>query len=79
MSEPRRYKAVYANEWVQPVKENYGLACCDCGLVHKLDFRVKNGRIQFRARRDNRATSQLRRRSEYASRVASKPVQNAQD
>ena len=37
--------------WVQPVMKGYLLACCDCGLVHRLDFRIHNGRIQFRAQR----------------------------
>ncbi len=27
-------------EWVQPVPRGYLLKCCDCGLVHRLDFRV---------------------------------------
>ena len=27
-------------EWVQPVKTGYLMECCDCGLVHRLDFRV---------------------------------------
>lgn len=37
------------------------MACCDCGLVHDMDFRIVEGKIQFRARRNNRATGQLRR------------------
>jgi hypothetical protein len=44
-------------EWVQPVLRGYKLACCDCGLVHRMDFRVSGGRIQFRADRDPRATA----------------------
>lgn len=48
-------------EWVQPVERGYRMSCCDCGLVHVLDFRVEDGRSQFRARRDNRATGQVRR------------------
>jgi hypothetical protein len=48
-------------EWVQPVEHGYKMACCDCGLVHKIDFRVENGRVQFRVVRDNRATGQIRR------------------
>lgn len=59
------YRAVEDGAWVQPVRRNYGMACCDCGLVHRLDFRIKDGRVQLRARRDNRATAQLRRRAEY--------------
>ena len=48
-------------DWVQPVKEGYKMACCDCKLVHVLDFRIEEDRVQFRVRRDNRSTSQLRR------------------
>mgnify|MGYP001248558132 CR=1 FL=1 len=49
-----RYKKVKDGEWVQPVRKGYNLKCCDCGLVHVIDFRlVKNikgsARIQFRA------------------------------
>lgn len=45
------------NEWVQPVRKGYKLACCDCGLVHEMDFRIHKGRVQFRARRHNKATA----------------------
>ncbi|MBW2081585.1 MAG: hypothetical protein JRI39_00525 [Deltaproteobacteria bacterium] len=56
-----RYKDVRVGEWVQPVEHGYKLACCDCGLVHKVDFRIHEGRIQFRMFRDARATGQVRR------------------
>ncbi|GAG45807.1 unnamed protein product, partial [marine sediment metagenome] len=29
--------------------KGYRLKCCDCGLVHKFDFRIKKGTVQFRA------------------------------
>lgn len=63
-----RHKRMMANEdgwtdWVQPILKGYKLACCDCGLVHELEFDVEDGRPIFRARRDNRATGQVRRRS----------------
>lgn len=48
-------------EWVQPVRKGYKLACCDCGLVHTLDFRVHGGRAQFRVFRNNRSTAMMRR------------------
>ena len=38
-----------AGEWVQPITEGYRMACCDCGLVHLMDFRIHEGKIQFRA------------------------------
>ena len=63
-----RYKQPEAGEWVQPTPEGYKFACCDCGLVHRLDFRVvrlprvpHEYRVQFRAFRDNRATAAVRR------------------
>jgi len=56
------YERPDEGEWVQPVFENYKMACCDCGLVHRMNFRVKGGRPQFQVFRDNRATGQVRRR-----------------
>ena len=55
-----RYKQVSHNEWQQPARRNYKMACCDCGLVHLVDFRIKGGRIQLRARRAVRHTAALR-------------------
>jgi hypothetical protein len=58
----KQYPKVEAGEWVQPVRKGYKMACCDCGLVHALNFRIRKGRVQIQAFRDNRATGQLRRR-----------------
>ncbi len=57
----RRYREEAAGKWIQPVRRDYKMACCDCGLVHTMEFRVYNTRMQFRAWRDNRATGQIRR------------------
>jgi hypothetical protein len=57
-------------EWIQPIRRGYKMACCDCGLVHVIDFRMRKGQIQFRARRDNRATGQRRR---YKNRFSKEP------
>lgn len=50
-----------AGEWVQPVRRGYKLACCDCGLVHTLNFRIYRGRVQFQAFRHERSTALMRR------------------
>lgn len=60
-------KQVYDGEWIAPVRKNYEMECCDCGLVHRLDFRLipwRNGgkRIIFRAFRDKRKTAATRRK-----------------
>lgn len=48
-------------DWIHPL-EGYKMACCDCGLVHDMEFEVDDqGRIIFRARRNTRSTGQMRR------------------
>jgi len=37
-----------------------------CGLIHRLDFRVVDGKVEFRTRRDDRATSAARRNFKFA-------------
>jgi hypothetical protein len=36
---------------------NFRKQCCGCGLIHRLDFRLVDRPIEFRTRRDNRATA----------------------
>lgn len=48
------YHKVADGDWVQPRRKNYYLRCCDCGLSHRLNFRIKNGKIQFQAFRINK-------------------------
>lgn len=69
-----RYYSPKKWEWVQPIKRGYKMRCCDCGLVHTMNFRVvvqvvlKSGQIrhkvQFQAARNNRATAAVRRNFE---------------
>lgn len=55
------YEEPAEGEWVQPVTKGYKMCCCDCGLVHTMDFRVRDGRVQFRVFRNNRSTAMVRR------------------
>ena len=50
------------SRWVQPVRRGYLLACCDCGLVHRMNFRINGGRTQFRAQRAWSYTNRERKR-----------------
>lgn len=34
------YEQPQSGEWINPKLDGYKLACCDCGLVHKVDFRI---------------------------------------
>lgn len=93
MSKTPRIKTKYeepkAGEWIQPIRKGYSMACCDCGLVHTLDFRIKDGRVQFRVFRNNRKTAAMRRdasgnlpsgeRIRHASKKSLKIIQDACD
>jgi hypothetical protein len=56
------YPRMKNGEWVKPKKRSYKMACCDCGLVHRMDFIVSGRKVIFRMFRDNRATAAMRRR-----------------
>jgi hypothetical protein len=64
MSKP--YKHVRDGEWVTPHRRGNSIACCDCGLVHTMDFRLVKDRrghtIQLRVVRNKRATAAMRRK-----------------
>lgn len=57
--------AVKEGEWVQPVRRGYRMECCDCGLVHRLNFHLVKTRggtfIKFQAFRDEPATAAARK------------------
>src|SRR4051794_26884795 len=66
MTQYRQEKAI-DGRWsrdIQPVmreEKPFKLACCDCGLVHDVEFWVEGGNVMMRFARDNRATGQKRR------------------
>lgn len=52
--------------WIRPKRRGYKLCCCDCGLIHDTQFRLRpspnGGRyIEYRAKRNNGATTAQRR------------------
>lgn len=59
----RDYKKIKDGALVTPKLKGYKMGCCDCGLVHRIDFEVTpKGRVKFRAYRDQIATKKLRKR-----------------
>lgn len=53
--------------WELPVHDGYRLACCTCGLVHRVNFRVQKRMVEMQFRIDNRATSAMRRGKRFAA------------
>lgn len=57
-----KYPYAKVNEWFS-LPKTWHVACCDCGLIHKMEFRVNPDTAIFEVRvnRNNRATAQRRR------------------
>jgi hypothetical protein len=57
------------SEWVQPIMNGYMMKCCDCGLVHEMQFRAlkqvseTNARGEWKAEpvKDGRVEFRVRR------------------
>lgn len=54
--------------WKTPNAKKYLLGCCDCGLVHEMQFRVHKGDIQYRCRRANGYTRAMRKAFKHEKR-----------
>lgn len=67
MSRSSRAYPPVGDDFFAPVTEGFRLACCDCGLVHNIDFRINDeGEIEVRFERNNRATAARRREMDKA-------------
>ena len=55
------YYQVSDGEWIEIPMRNLMDQCCDCGLIHRMNFRINaKGRIEMQAFRDARATNGAR-------------------
>lgn len=59
----KKLKPAKDGEWLQPIKRGYLMGCCDCGLVHRMNFRIVNDRVQFQAFRANGHTKAQRKKN----------------
>jgi hypothetical protein len=41
------------DEWITIAWTGQHEECCDCGLKHRIDYRVVDGKLQFRGKRIN--------------------------
>lgn len=54
------------SRWVNPILNGYMMGCCDCGLVHEMEFRAfKRGKV----RKDGSYKLTVLRPSEYGVRL----------
>jgi hypothetical protein len=55
-----KYTQAYDGEWMRPIRRRQYIRCCDCGLTHRLEFRVRGRHVEFRAYRLRRRTGRPR-------------------
>ncbi len=54
------YHHLTDGEWFRPPMKGFREQCCDCQLIHRVNFRIKDGRVEFQAFRDGCATGGAR-------------------
>lgn len=64
-----RYETLRDGKWVNTPARRYRIGCCDCGLVHDVEFRMvvtADGQFQLqrRLRRNKRQSAIARRQLE---------------
>lgn len=53
-------------EWIEVPMRGYKEQCCDCGLIHRMNFRLNaRGKIEIQAFRDGPATGGARKGFRY--------------
>ena len=57
----KSYTQVYNGQWFRPTMKGFKEACCSCGLVHRVDYRVRKGKVEFRCWTVPRSTAMIRR------------------
>lgn len=63
MGDRSKYVVRANGEWVHWRRAGHLVACCDCGLVHLMKPRVRNGRVEVQAFRMPKHTGGRRRKA----------------
>jgi hypothetical protein len=68
------YMQIEEGDWIEPTRKAFIDQCCDCGLVHVIDFAVVDKRtrepvpyvaVQFKLKIDRRKTAASRRKLKF--------------
>ncbi len=55
------YDEAIEGEWWRPVMRGFRLGCCDCSLIHRVNFRKRPSGIEMQMFRDEKETTAQRR------------------
>jgi hypothetical protein len=53
------------SSWHVVSPKDYKIACCDCGLTHGYQFRIRKGYLEIRVRRARNYTAAIRRQHKH--------------
>lgn len=59
-STDKDYQQLYDGNWYL-IEDYYTHVCCDCGLAHRVWYKLENGRVFMRWDRDPKETAAARR------------------
>lgn len=59
----KKYEQVIEGKWYETPR-NSTFICCDCCLVHKIQFKLEKGKLYSKWKRDDRSTAGYRRAKE---------------
>ena len=70
MSRPPKdeYQQLYEGAWYK-LDDSYHHQCCGCGLVHVIDFQLKNGVLFQRFTIDAKETAKARRKARKSAKI----------
>ena len=72
------YMQIVEGEWIEPTHQGFVDQCCDCHLVHVIDFavvdrrtkeKIPNAAVQFKLKVDRRKTAASRRKLKFSKDV----------
>jgi hypothetical protein len=88
MAKRSSYDEIGYGEWTRPRMRDFREQCCDCGLIHRLDFRIvdakgrslPSSRTKGRSRPSSRLHVEFRtRRDDRATAAARRPFRFTPD
>jgi hypothetical protein len=71
MAKRSSYDEIGYGEWTRPRMRDFREQCCDCGLIHRLDFRIVDAKGRSRPASLKKGRSRSSSRSKGRSRLSS--------
>ena len=60
------YYQITDGEWIEVPMRGFKEQCCDCALIHRLNFRINaKGKLEMQTFRDPRATAGARKNFKF--------------